>query len=182
MGEGLKKRLLGAVVLLGLLVLLAPALFRGGNSHPLVVGQLSEATQLQPPPVPEFIDQLDVPPEVVSVVPPPAEIVLAPEKNAEKNDRQKKPSPTEGIDDKGHLKAWTLQLATFADKSNARKLEQKLKGEGYSAYQKTFVNDQGKSLYRVYVGPEVRPDELQQLKPVIHKAMGLEGIIVRFVP
>ena len=178
MGEGLKRRLLGAVVLLGLLILLAPALFRGGNSHPLVVGELSPATQLQPPPVPEFVDQLDIAPEVVSVMPPPAEAVLVAEKKAP----QKTSSSLVGTDDQGHLKAWTLQLATFANKNNAHKLEQKLKSEGYSAYQKQLLNDQGKSLYRVYIGPEVRQDELQQLKPVIQEATGLKGIVVRFVP
>lgn len=178
MGEGLKKRLLGAVILLGLLVLLAPTLFRGGNSHPLVVGELSQATQLQPPPVPDFIEQLDVEPDVVSVVPPPAEEVSAPEKQ----DGQEASLSAEGVDDSGHLKAWALQLATFADKDNARKLEQKLKGEGYSAYQKKFVTEQGKSLYRVYIGPEVRPAELQELRSLIQKTLGLEGIIVRFIP
>ena len=90
--------------------------------------------------------------------------------------------PTSGVDDTGHLQAWTLQLATFADQNNARKLVQKLKSDGYSAYQKQFINPQGKSLYRVYIGPEVRPDELHQLRQVINKSMGLEGIVVRFVP
>ena len=181
MGEGLKKRLLGAAVLLGLLIILAPALFRGGNNHPLVVGELSQATQLQPPPVPDFVDHLDVAPEVVNVVPLPEESAPVSVDRANKEAPESVP-PTPGVDDTGHLKAWTLQLATFADKNNARKLVQKLKSEGYSAYQKQFINPQGKSLYRVYVGPEVRPDELQQLRQVIDKSMGLEGIIVRFVP
>ena len=190
MGEGLKKRLLGAAVLLGLLIVLAPALFRGGNNHPLVVGELSQATQLQPPPVPDFVDQLDVAPEVVNVVPLLEESVPVtvnvpnketPEDQPNKDTPEDVP-PTSGVDDTGHLQAWTLQLATFADQNNARKLVQKLKSDGYSAYQKQFINPRGKSLYRVYIGPEVRPDELQQLRQVIDKSMGLEGIVVRFVP
>ena len=188
MGEGLKKRLLGAAVLLGLLIILAPALFRGGNDHPLVVGEL--ATQLQPPPVPDFVDQLDVAPEVVNVVPLLEEsvpvTVNVPNKDAPEDVPNKETPgdepPTSGVDDTGHLQAWTLQLATFADQNNARKLVQKLKSDGYSAYQKQFINPQGKSLYRVYIGPEVRPDELHQLRQVINKSMGLEGIVVRFVP
>lgn len=192
MGEGLKKRLLGAAVLLGLLIILAPALFRGGSNHPLVVGELSQDTQLQPPPVPDFVDHLDVPPEVVTVMPAleesppsPEESVPLPEASvpvAAKGDAPENAGPDTGVDDKGHLKAWTLQLATFANKDNARKLEQKLKSDGYSAYQKTFVNSGGKSFYRVFIGPEVRPEELQQLRLVIEKTMGLEGVVVRFVP
>lgn len=190
MGEGLKKRLLGAAVLLGLLIILAPALFRGGSNHPLVVGELSQETQLQPPPVPDFVDHLDVPPEVVTVMPaleesPPSKSVPLPDASvpvAAKGDAPENAMPDTGVDDKGHLKAWTLQLATFASKDNARKLEQKLKSDGYSAYQKTFVNSRGKSFYRVFIGPEVRPEELQQLRLGIEKTMGLEGVVVRFVP
>ena len=181
MGEGLKKRLLGAAVLLGLLIVLAPALFRGGNNHPLVVGELSQATQLQPPQVPDFVDQLDVAPEVVNVVPLLEESVPV-TVNVPNKEMPEDVPPTSGVDDTGHLQAWTLQLATFADQNNARKLVQKLKSDGYSAYQKQFINPRGKSLYRVYIGPEVRPDELQQLRQVIDKSMGLEGIVVRFVP
>ena len=192
MGEGLKKRLLGAAVLLVLLIILAPALFRGGNNHPLVVGEFSQDTQLQSPPVPDYVDHLDVAPEVVTVVPSSEESVPLPEDSAPlpeesvpvvaKDDAAKRAVPGAGVDDKGHLKAWTLQLGTFANKNNARKLEQKLKSEGYDAYQKKSVNSRGKSLYRVYIGPEVSSDELQKLRLVIQKAMGLEGVVVRFVP
>ena len=192
MGEGLKKRLLGAAVLLGLLIILAPALFRGGNNHPLVVGELSRDTQLQPPPVLDYVDHLDVAPEVVTVVPSSEESVPLPEDSAPlpeesvpvvaKDDAAKRAVPGAGVDDKGHLKAWTLQLGTFANKNNAFKLEQKLKSEGYNAYQKKSVNSRGKSLYRVYIGPEVSSDELHKLRLVLQKAMGLEGVVVRFVP
>lgn len=175
MGEGLKQRLIGAVVLLVLLIVLAPALFTGGETHPLVSSTpVLEAPGLEPPPVPVFVDQLGVSPDIVEVVSSSSEIVLEPE-----SDGAEKPT---GVDDKGHLKAWSLQLATFADKTNARNLEKQLKGKGYSAYQKKISTEKGKVFYRVYLGPEVRPDELQQLKVSIKKEMGLEGILVRFVP
>ncbi len=175
MGEGLKQRLIGAVVLLALLIILAPALFTGGETHHLVSSSSSsERPQLEAPPVPAFVEQLGVTPDVVEVVSSSAEVVLEPE-----GDGAEKPT---GVDDKGHLKAWSLQLATFADKTNARNLEKQLKGKGYSAYQKKISTEKGKVLYRVYIGPEVRTDELQQLKVTIKKEMGLEGILVRFVP
>ncbi|WP_257264150.1 SPOR domain-containing protein [Endozoicomonas sp. ONNA2] len=175
MGEGLKQRLIGAVVLLALLIILAPALFRGGETHPLVTSRsVPETPRLEPPPVPAFVDQLDIPRDVVEVVSSSTEIVLEPE--SVRTDK------TTGVDEKGHLKAWSLQLATFADKNNARSLEKQLKGKGYSAFQKKIATEKGKIFYRVYIGPEVRPDELQQLKVTIKKEMGLEGIIVRYVP
>ncbi|KEI71959.1 SPOR domain-containing protein [Endozoicomonas elysicola] len=175
MGEGLKQRLIGAVVLLVLLIVLAPALFTGGETHPLVSSTPAPAAPpLQPPPVPVFVDQLGVTPDVVEVVSSSSEIVL----ESERRDAEK---PT-GVDGNGHLKAWSLQLATFADKTNARNLEKQLKGKGYSAYQKKISTEKGKIFYRVYIGPEVRPVELQQLKVTIKKEMGLESIIVRFTP
>lgn len=175
MGEGLKQRLIGAVVLLALLIILAPALFRGGETHPLVSSMPApEAPRLEPPPVPVFVNQLSVPPDVVEVVSTSSEEVL------EQNDAVK----SSGVDDEGHLKAWSLQLATFADKSNARNLEKQLKSKGYSAYQKKSSTEKGKGkvFYRVYIGPEARPLELEQLKSKLKKEMGLEGILVRFVP
>ena len=175
MGEGLKQRLIGAVVLLALLIILAPALFRGGETHPLVTSRSSpEAPQLDSPPVPAFVDQLDIPQDVVEVVSSSSEIILEPESDSAEQ--------TTGVDEKGHLKAWSLQLATFADKNNARNLEKQLKSKGYSAFQKTISTEKGKIFYRVYIGPEVRPDELQQLKVTIKKEMGLDGIVVRYVP
>ena len=174
MGEGLKQRLIGAVVLLALLIILAPALFRGGETHPLVTSRSSpEAPQLDSPPVPAFVDHLDVPQDIVEVV-SSSEVILEPE-----SDRAERAT---GVDEKGHLKAWSLQLATFADKNNARNLEKQLKSKGYSAFQKTVSTEKGKMFYRVYIGPEVRPDELQKLKVTIKKEMGLEGILVRFTP
>ncbi|WP_163371558.1 SPOR domain-containing protein [Endozoicomonas acroporae] len=175
MGEGLKQRLIGAVVLLALLIILAPALFRGGETHPLVTSRPSPAAPgLESPPVPAFVDQLDIPPDVVEVVPSSTETVLESE-----SDRTEKAT---GVDESGHLKAWSLQLATFADKNNARNLEKQLKTKGYSAFQKKISTETGKVFYRVYIGPEVRPDELQQLKVTIKKELGLEGILVRYVP
>ncbi|MFK0572001.1 SPOR domain-containing protein [Endozoicomonas sp.] len=173
MGEGLKQRLLGAVVLLALLIILAPALFRGGETHPLASSAPTpQAPRLEPPPVPAFVDQLSVLPDRVEVVSTSSEEVL-------EQDEAVKPV---GVDDKGHLKAWSLQLATFSEKNNARNLEYQLKKQGYSTYQKKISTEKGKNFYRVYIGPEARPDELQQLKVAINKELGLEGIIVRFVP
>lgn len=175
MGEGLKQRLIGAVVLLALLIILAPALFRGGETHPLVTSRSSlEDPKLESPSVPAFVNQLDIPPDVVEVVSSSTEIVLESE-----NDRTEKAT---GVDEAGHLKAWSLQLATFADKNNALNLEKQLKGKGYSVFQKKISTERGRIFYRVYIGPEVRPDELQQVKVTIKKEVGLEGILVRYIP
>ncbi|WP_067521099.1 SPOR domain-containing protein [Endozoicomonas ascidiicola] len=172
MGEGLKQRLFGAVVLLALLIILAPALFKGGESHPMLASD-NDAVPLQAPSVPVFVEQLDVPAEPVSVA-----------IRDEVQEVELDPVPTQntGTDEKGHLKAWSLRLATFSDKSNADNLEKNLKKKGYSAYINKVTTDSGSYFYRVYIGPEARPDDFQRLKASLKKEMGLDGMIVRFQP
>ena len=169
MGQGLKQRLLGAVVLLGLLIILAPALFRGGEDHPLVKVDLPPLTEV--PEVPVFVEDLATPAEVIEVI-----------------DRDKpvedltEAETTPGTDDQGHLKVWTLQLASFSDKSNADKLAEQLKDLGLAGYSKRFNREGGNVLYRVYVGPEARTRELLDLRDRLKKELGLTGMVVRFRP
>lgn len=169
MGQELKHRLLGAVVLLGLLIILAPALFRGGDDHPMVKVDLLPLAEA--PEVPVFVEALDTPADKVDVMDreePVADLTKA--------------VNTSGTDDQGHLKAWTLQLASFSDKHNADKLVEQLKDGGMSAYSKQFKREGGSTLYRVYVGPEVRARELLDLRDRLQSELGLTGMVVRYLP
>ena len=169
MGQGLKQRLLGAVVLLGLLIILAPALFRGGEDHPLVKVELPPLADA--PEVPVFIEDLATPADEVEVI----------DRDVPVEDlTEAETSP--GTDDQGHLKVWTLQLASFSDKSNADKLAERLKDDGLAAYSKRFNREGNSALYRVYVGPEARTRELLDLRDRLQKELGLTGIVVRFDP
>ncbi|WP_263079769.1 SPOR domain-containing protein [Endozoicomonas sp. Mp262] len=167
MGQGLKQRVLGAVLLIGLLVLLAPALFQGGKDHPLVKGNLPPAKPS--PEIPAFINVLETPPEPVDVV----------EKATRPEEDERGQS---GIDAQGHLKAWSLQLASFSDESNAGKLVTTLRDKGHAAYIRKVQQNKARWLYRVYVGPEVRTRELVELKGRLQKELGLSGIVVRYHP
>ena len=175
MGQGLKQRLLGAVVLLGLLIILAPALFRGGESHPMVLPDSEQTSgsveMVKAPPVPEFVKTLDVPPEPVSVAIPVEEAVPAAQSRN-----------NVGTDKEGFLKSWALRLGTFSDQRNAENLKKTLKEKGLTTYVRKVASGQGKVFYRVYVGPEVRPDELETLKLQLKKELKLEGMVVRFEP
>ena len=160
LGEGLKQRLIGAVVLLILLVVLAPALFSGGENHPIVTSEAdSDRVELVSPPVPAFVEQLNVEPEPVSVS-------LTEENEPEPLTLSVKPS---GTDEKGALKVWSLRLATFSDKKNADSLEKTLKEKGYSSYSNQVIAANGNKLYRVYIGPEAKAEEFQSLKSKLEK-------------
>ncbi|MDP0588892.1 MAG: SPOR domain-containing protein [Candidatus Endonucleobacter bathymodioli] len=166
MGRELKQRLLGAVVLVLCLVMLAPALFRGGKNHPVIVDNL--AAPEKSPDVPEFVRVLDSIPEVMNV-----------DANATLVEDEKGQA---GLDDAGHLKAWSLQLASFFDETNADKLQDTLREKGYRAYIGKVAHKSGRDLYCVYIGPEVHVKGLKELKRVLGKEMKLFGVIVRFEP
>ena len=167
MGQGLKQRLLGVVVLLGLLVLLAPALFRGGDSHPLVKVE-STTSLVETPDVPQFVEVLEQAPEPVEVI--------QPETPEAYYDNQP------GNDAEGNLKAWTLQLATFSDKANAKRLEKDLKNEGFSAYTQQFRGKSGGDLFRVFVGPEARTEDLLKVKSDIDKKYKISSLLIKYNP
>lgn len=168
MGQGLQQRVLGAVVLMGLLVLMAPALFRGGTSHPLARQPLPPP--LPAPPVPEVITALDTPAPPIQVL----EVAAAPGKL----DAQE----ASGLDSQGQLKAWSLQLGSFVDENNARQLLTRLDSQGYNGYIRKLQESGGRRLYRVYVGPQVRTDTLVTLKARLKAELGLNGILVRYRP
>ena len=159
-------RLLETVVLMLFIVLLAPALFYGVDSHPLVV--VEPKSPIANPKAPEFLSVFDTDFDEVNIFS---------EGHANLDDAQGKP----GIDDDGHLKAWSLRLASFPDESNADKLQTKLRSKGYASYINKVVNgSHRKKTFIVYIGPDVRVDELRNIKILLKKEMGLSGVIVRF--
>ncbi len=169
MGQGLKHRLLGAVVLIGLLILLVPEFFSGGLSHPLVK-DTELASPAVAPDVPAFVQELDTPPETVDVL-----------KSDQIETIQNPENASSGLEN-GHLKVWTLQLATFSVKDNAEKLEQSLRESGYSSYLRVYKSGAGEVFYTVNVGSEVRAGDLTEVKKKLNKKMNMKGVIVRFTP
>ncbi|MGI9276467.1 MAG: SPOR domain-containing protein [Endozoicomonas sp.] len=165
--KGLIQRLLGALVLIGLLIFLAPAIFTGGQDHPMVKASLEPLTPSPQPP--SFFGVLDVPAEAVEV----REFEQEPESEQDT-------SP--GVDSEGHLKAWSLQLASFSVRDNALKLVSDLKAMGHTAYIREVYGKNNQRLYRVLIGPEVRTEELQELKAKMQAELELTGDIVRFEP
>lgn len=79
------------------------------------------------------------------------------------------------LDQQGVPVAWTLQLASFKDETNARGLRKKLIKAGHKVYTR---KQQG--LVKVYVGPDLQRGNLERLKLSLKSTMGMDGIIVRF--
>jgi len=70
---------------------------------------------------------------------------------------------------------WTVQIATFAQEDNAKRLVNKLKKADYPAYSITT-----NSLFKVFVGPELDRPTSEKVQADIHKKFSLKGIVVKF--
>lgn len=72
---------------------------------------------------------------------------------------------------------WTLQVATFGKQDNATRTLKKLKDAGYPAYVMS-----SNSLYKVFVGPELKREASERMKDKVLKEFKLSGIVVKYSP
>ncbi|WP_299176962.1 SPOR domain-containing protein [uncultured Neptuniibacter sp.] len=184
MQDKVKHRLIGLAVILVSAAIIFPALFDGA-------GYKERHLQSE---IPEGPDR----PEIVRIAPKnkplpdtsepaepmsPVELPKRPEVVERIVSKQVKDHQVEieihkdqpVLDQQGVPVAWTLQLASFKDETNAKSLRKQLISEGH----KVFTRKQG-DLVKVYVGPEFQKSRLESLKSKLKKEFGLNGIIVRF--
>ena len=83
------------------------------------------------------------------------------------------------LNDNGLPIGWSLRLGSFKQEENATRLRQSLRDKDYRAYilANTPADD---GLYRVFVGPMVNKDKLEQAKQEIAEDFNLTGQIVRY--
>ncbi|MDD7804547.1 MAG: SPOR domain-containing protein [Endozoicomonas sp. (ex Botrylloides leachii)] len=145
----------------------APTVFPTEIEAQVAQAAIKSTLPKQAPDVPAFVTVLDTTTETIDI-------------QTQERTPTAAINPEPGIDPSGSLKAWTLQLATFSEESNAIKLQNALRSKGHTAYIRKTVRSNGRALFRVFVGPEVRTEELDTLKARLEKEMGLSGMVVRF--
>jgi len=161
----LQQRLIGAILLVALGVIFIPVLldgsgFKSRNSRSIVM-----------PPEPKF--------------PPLSEITLEPvvpthvkKKSAAAPVKKPEPSkPKTKTALKQPNNAFALQVSTVTIKDNAYALRDKLRKQGYAAYVESGTKN-GKTSYRVRIGPELDKSRLEKMKATIKKEQRLDGFIV----
>jgi len=78
-------------------------------------------------------------------------------------------------------KAWVVQVASFAHKANAERLQRKLAQNDYKAFLNPGADGPaGKVIYRVQVGPELVRERAQELQQALQKDLGPQSIIVPY--
>lgn len=156
----LQQRIVGAIVLVTLGVIFIPALLDGSGYKSRQVQDI------------EIKEKPEFPPLTKKIVEP---IATPLEQNKKKISEALEADPKQP--DKKPIKTFALQVGTFDDYSNAEKLRDKLRADGYS----TFVHEshyKGKVSYKVRVGPEIEHSVLKKINDTLKKAHKIDGYIV----
>lgn len=172
MDDGLRQRLIGAVVLVVAAIIFIPMLFDNTGSTPEDI----RVTIPQKPDVPKLEFSKPRPPSGS-----PFEVNKARvEQDAEA------PVPADGPAEKSAQVAsgvagWAVQLASFEELANAETLRDKLRAANYKAYIK-YRPDKSPPLIQVFVGPELKHAAIDKLQSRLQSEYQLQGIVVRYVP
>jgi DedD protein len=184
-----RRRLIGAITLVTLMVVVLPMLLDG---EPKPVSQDiniqipaqnggSFASRVIPVPEKTSIAEAAVRPqqtETVAPAPPPAPKVGA-DKEPAKTAGQEKPEKIATAENKSTAEsksgAYVVQLAAFARKDNAKQLQQKLSARGIRSYTEVLKTAHGEKT-RVRAGPYENRDAAEKVLDQL-KALGLNGVV-----
>ncbi len=197
MDDGLKQRLVGAVVLLALAVIFVPVIFDREQLQPVDRRtQIPIAPEITPVTVPEPEIAADVAPA------PPLEEVFVPEEPsaagslvttsleatadvAESDVTDSKAIELDVTEPRltaeGVPEAWVLQVASFKSAERAQELRDKLIAEGYTAFTQLVQADQG-AMTRLFVGPKLDKGRLLEEQATIEEKFQLSTFILKFKP
>ena len=165
MDTALQQRLIGAILLVTLGVIFIPVLLDGSGF------KSRNSRSIEMPPEPKFPPLSEIKLEPVEPTHTKQKSAPAPVKQPEAS----KPKTRTKL--KQPNNAFSLQVSTVTIKDNAYALRDKLRKAGYTAYVEARTNN-GKTSYRVRIGPELDMSRLEKMKATIKKEQGLDGFIV----
>lgn len=199
----LKQRLVGTLVLVALGIVFWPLIFAPPESsrEPLVLGPMPDPPQIDRSaiaPPEDFRDSVEdsLPDTTVLSAEEQSladDITLldetAPEDNLDglaqlsgalESTERVVPSATEPlIDAEGLAQFWVLQVATVSSQDRAEALVSGLRERQYKAFSSQFQKE-GKTLYRIQIGPNVERQRLENIKPEVDRAIAVESQILRY--
>jgi DedD protein len=179
MNDGLlRRRILGAFVLVCLSVVLWPVIFSDVNG-PFVdtSRQIPSSRTFTQYTVPEPQVPVHIPAVEPRVIPESAAL----EPDAEVGLQGAKSLPKPALDTRGLPIAWVVQVGSFTHAKNAQSLKARLLKQGYKAYTESATTKDGRTI-RVFVGPMVSKQQSILEKNKIDKAFNLKAKVIRYVP
>lgn len=112
--------------------------------------------------------------------PGPAEATGDPEDAVAARTREAPPEQP-AVDAQGVPVAWMLQVISVTRKDSAEQTRQALEDMGYKAYIKR-AQVEGKTVYRVYVGPKFERARLDAIKGAVDERLGVNSMVRRYLP
>jgi DedD protein len=201
--EVLKQRLVGALILVALGVIFWPIIFVQPEDEQVQERNIPPQPDVSTAPVdapdpvglrtsPSIVAHKEVAaeekaletptPDKVSLEPEAAAPVPLPKPAPKPAPAPAKPSPEElKLDADGVPVAWILQVVSVSAAEKAEELRGKLDAMGHKAYVEK-VSSNGRTLYRIYIGPKFERGELDALKAQIDAEFGVSSMTRRYVP
>lgn len=196
MDDGLKQRLIGAVVLVAIAVIFLPSLFSGEHGR-----RFDARTQI--PQEPETRDVVfkepirnEAMPEVVepesmyqlldddgqASLPEDAVAEVKPKKASSSVDGlPAQPLVSPKLDSRGIPDAWVVQVASFNTDARASVLTNELQQKGYAAFTHSANIGSGR-VYRVLVGPKIDKQAALVVQAEMNKLLKVSSILKKFEP
>lgn len=188
MDRALKERLIGAIVLVGVAVLVVPVFLDGppdeteivrkavalpGQSKPQDMMQTVVLTRDRDEPVPASEPPAaDTTPETGKFDPPASKAQT--ESPSPIPDKEPKVAPDAAPESATGM--WAVQLGSFSNQRNAERLAADLRKQGYAAFLSKRQGDSG-ALHRVRVGPQKDRDSAEAVAAQLKKS-GHAGQVV----
>jgi DedD protein len=213
--DGLKQRIIGALVLISLAVIFVPMIFdephSGRSSTSISIPEEPPFPEVntEPPPQTAMPEYQSVPDsetvaadrasgsgefQLIEEVTPPAAVPSEPKtasnaatappaaatQPAEVTPAAPpRPEPTPQTEEEFSRSlegAWVVQLGSFGDADNARRLRDNAREKGYTSHLQEFSRGETR-LTRVFSGPFVSKSEAEAAKAVLDKAFSLNSLV-----
>lgn len=186
----MKRRLVGAVVLIALGVIFIPMILDGSGRS----GRSAVDVEIPPAPVYDVPDRL--PPTSTPPTPPTPPAHQDPPRRSEEASLKAVPSapasrpsePRREVPEAEESKesgagvaspsAWVVQVGSFEDETKATALRDRLRKGGFPTFVETYRAEGGKTLYRVRVGPELKRELAEEALAKLKREQKVDGLVV----
>lgn len=166
MRYGIKERLLGALVLIAVAVIFIPFLLEEKRPEVPVFDKI--ITPEPPAPVKTLVEKPVAPKLPASLSDEQKQQVIA--SNKKLTDSRLMLNPEGGVD------AWVIQVATFGDSANAKRLVGELEKHQYHAYWRKI-----NGMTVVFVGPYIDQNQGREDQDKLLQMQGLKTLLTRYV-
>ncbi|WP_339898631.1 SPOR domain-containing protein [uncultured Gilvimarinus sp.] len=203
MNNGLKQRLIGALVLAGIAVIFLPGFFKQHapyqvdtrsqipprpNITPVVIDKPQSASAMTAAPEPStmFLPEneqplLDSDVEIASSSSSAGEAAQAVSSATDTQTPEVIPAPEPEADTSLLADAWMVQVASLRSSESAQALRKRLQERGYKAYVRSAQTSQGE-VSRVFIGPKLDKALALEVKQEVDPVFKVNSMVLPFKP